>query len=116
MSPNSDRGSRRLTRARRILTVSSGTFRDKDMHNVGGRSAVPLSSEQSADLLVRSVNVLAGPVSARVPVALVDVVRAVRPGEARCTRALVAVLERATLGPVSTGRGGAVILPLAVLA
>lgn len=62
------------------------------------------------------MDILAGTVSARVPVALVDVVRAIRPGEARCTRALVAVFERATLGPVSTGRRGAVILSFAMLA
>lgn len=46
------------------------------------------------DLLVRSVNVLAGAVSARVPVAFVDVVRAIRARKAGCTRALVAVLQR----------------------
>lgn len=48
----------------------------------------------SFDLLVRSVNVLAGAVSARVSVAFVDVVRAIRPRKAGCTRALVAVLQR----------------------
>lgn len=48
----------------------------------------------SFDLLVRSVNVLAGAVSARVPVAFVDVVRAIRTRKAGCTRALVAVLKR----------------------
>lgn len=70
----------------------------------------------SFDLLVGSVNVLAGAVSARVPVAFVDVVRAIRPRKAGCTRALVAVLQRQTLGPVSTRRRGAVVLSLAVLA
>lgn len=70
----------------------------------------------SFDLLVRSVNVLAGAMSARVPVAFVDVVRAIRPGKAGCTRALVAVLQRQTLGPVSTRRRGAVVLSFAVLA
>ena len=70
----------------------------------------------SFDLLVGSVNVLAGAVSARVPVAFVDVVRAIRPSKAGCTRALVAVLQRETLGSVSTRRRGAVVLSLAVLA
>lgn len=68
------------------------------------------------DLLVRSVNVLAGTVDARFPLALVDVVRAIQPRETRCARALVAVLERATLGSVSAGRRRAVVLSLAVLA
>lgn len=70
----------------------------------------------SFDLLVRSVNVLAGAVYARVPVAFVDVVRAIRPRKAGCTRALVAVLQGPALGPVSTRRRGAVVLSLAVFA
>lgn len=53
---------------------------------------------------------------ARMQIALVDVVRAIRPGKARCARALVAVLERAALGPVSTWRRGAMVLSLAVIA
>jgi len=69
----------------------------------------------SSDLPVRSVNILAGTVFARVPLTLVDVVRAIRSRETGCARALVAVFERATLGPVSTGRRGAVILPLAMV-
>lgn len=69
----------------------------------------------SSDLPVRSVNIVAGTMSARVPLTLVDVVRAIWTREARCTRALVAVLERATLGPVSTRRRGAVILSLAMI-
>lgn len=91
-------------------TVVSLPRRDKDIRTQCDCLSV------SFDLLVRSVNILAGTVSARVPVTLVDVVRAIRSREARCTRALVAVFERATLGPVSTGRRGAVILSFAVLA
>jgi len=81
-----------------------------------GRAQCETATVRSFDLLVRAVDVLADTVHARVSVALVDVFRAIRPGEARCARAFVAVLQRSALGPVSAGRRGAVILQLAVLA
>lgn len=108
--PNSDRNAHLAAHGRVIASEARWRY----ALNVSAARSECLSV--SFDLLVRSVNIFAGTVSARVPVTLVDVVRAIRPREARCTRALVAALERATLGPVSTGRWGAIILSFAVLA
>lgn len=106
--PNSDRNAHLAAHGRVIASEARWRY----ALNVNAAECLSVSF----DLLVRSVNILAGTVSAWVPVTLVDVVRAIRSREARCTRALVAALERATLGPVSTGRRGAIILSFAVFA
>ena len=65
----------------------------------------------SLHLLVGAVGVEAGSVPARAQSALVDVLRAVGPGETRGTGALVVVVERAALGVVQARQRGAVVHP-----